>query len=298
MTDLVIAAADVVGESIVFDERRNALIWVDIAGRRIHRLWLMDSRHEVWQTPEFPTSIGLCANGEAIVGLTRRVALWEFGGEFRTLAVPEPDRPDHRLNEGRVAPDGSFWVATMQNNLKEDGSPKQIEGARGTIYRIDSGGAVTRLTADLFGIPNTMAWTTDGGFLIADTVANATYHYDVSDDWRSLSGRLAFGEPFPRGLPDGSCLDAEGFLWTARVAGGACVTRTAPDGSLDRVVDLPCTWPTSCTFGGQGYETLFITSARFTMSAEHLAANPQEGSVFALKPGVAGRLEPRFGMPA
>jgi sugar lactone lactonase YvrE len=296
MTDLLFAAADIVGESIVFDERRNALVWVDIGGRRIHRLWLGGNHHEVWPAPELPTCIGLCANGQAIVGLTQRVALWDFGGDFRTLAIPEPDRPDHRLNEGRVAPDGSFWVGTMQNNLDEDGKPRETEGARGTAYRIDPDGAVTRLTTDLFGIPNTMAWPADGVFLIADTVANATYRYDVSVDARRLSGRRAFGEPFPRGLPDGSCLDSENHLWTARVAGGACVTRTRPDGSLERVVDLPCTWPTSCTFGGPDYETLFITSARFTMSAEHLSANPQEGS--ALKPGVAGRLQQRFRRPA
>ena len=115
-------------------------------------------------------------------------------------------------------------------------------------------------------------------------------------DARDVVGeRLVFLTDFPRGLPDGSCLDAEGHVWNCRVVGGSCVLRIAPDGRPDRVAELPCGWPTSCAFGGAGLDTLFVTSARFTMSAGHLAANPSEGGLFALKPGVRGVPGNRFG---
>ena len=71
---LVFDAGDIVGESAVYDERRDALVWVDIGGKRIHRLWLADRRHEAWPTPDFPTSIGLRTDGGAIVGLRDRVS--------------------------------------------------------------------------------------------------------------------------------------------------------------------------------------------------------------------------------
>ena len=90
-------------------------------------------------------------------------------------------------------------------------------------------------------------------------------------------------------------LDAEGALWNCRVVGGACVIRILPDGTVDRIIDLPCTWPTSCAFGGEDLRTLFITSARFTMSPEHLAANPSEGAPFAVNPGVGGLPPNLFG---
>src|SRR5580658_2601051 len=138
-------AQDIVGESLVYDERRDALIWVDIVGKRIHRLQLCDKSHESWPAPEFPTSIGLRKDGGAIVGLRDRVARWNFGGAFETLAVVEPDLKDNRLNEGRVGPDGAFWVGTMQNNLNPDGSPKEISRKSGAIYRVAPDGRTTQL---------------------------------------------------------------------------------------------------------------------------------------------------------
>ncbi len=291
--ECLIAARDVVGESIVWDDRAGALVWVDIGGRRIHRLEVASGAHRIWPVGYFPTSIGLRQDGGAVVGRTRDVVLWDWEGEGRVLATPEPDWPGNRLNEGKVAPDGSFWVGTMANNLALDGSPVAQAGETGRLYRIAADGAVTQLTEDRFGITNTMVWLDDGRFVTADTVKNAIYAYRV--DGAALVDRAGFGPEVTRGLPDGSCRDAEGGVWTCRVVGGAALTRTMPDGTLDRVVELPCTWPTSCTFGGPGLDTLYVTSARFTMTADHLAANPAEGSVFALRPGVRGVPEHRFG---
>jgi sugar lactone lactonase YvrE len=289
---VVLDAADIVGESAVYDERRDALVWVDIGGKRIHRLFLGERRHEAWRAPDFPTSIGLRADSGAILGLRDCVALWDYGGEFRTLAVVEPDLPDNRLNEGRVGPDGAFWVGTMQNNLQPDGSPKDMTRESGAIYRVCRDGHVSRLTPHEFGIANTMAWTTDGRFVTADTTRNEIYAYDFRDG--ALSNKRVFARPLDRGAPDGSCLDAEGRLWNCRVAGGACVACFQSDGALERLVELPCTWPTSCALGGPDFATLYVTSARFTMTAEHLAAHPEEGALFAIDVGARGRPEHRF----
>jgi sugar lactone lactonase YvrE len=293
--DLVLDCRNIVGESLVWDDRTAQLIWIDIPGRRVFRLDPQSGALQSWETgPEFPTSIGLCSDGGAIVGLTQRVALWDFEGPFRTLAVPEPDGPGHRLNEGRVAPDGSFWVASMQNNLDTEGRPVEISGARGRLWRVAPDGRTRCLSPDRFAIPNTMVWLDDGRFVIGDTVENSLYVHEM-DAQGQLGPRRPFAAPFGRGLPDGSCLDAEGAIWTARVVGGACLTRTLPDGTLDQVVELPCSWPTSCCFGGSDLATLYVTSARFTLSDDHLAAHPREGALWSLRPGVTGRQEHRFG---
>lgn len=295
MAELVLDARCTVGESLVWDDRAGRLVWVDIVRRRIHALDPNSGKHDVWETPGRATSIGLRADGGAIVGMEREIALWDWGGEFRTVCEVEPTLPRNRLNEGVVGPDGCFWVGTMQNNIAEDDTPVDLTEDAGRIYRYKPDGTLTAVSDDRFGITNTFVWPSPARFVTADTTKNALYAYDVDPDSGSLSGRRTLLEGWPRGLPDGSCLDAEGNIWTARVVGGACLTRMTQKGEVIDVVELPCTWPTSCAFGGPELETLYVTSARFTMSEEHLAANPIEGGLFAVTPAVCGRRAHRFG---
>lgn len=290
---LAFAAEDVVGESPVWDDRRACLVWVDIVGRRIHRLDPATGAHEAWPTPARVTSIGLRADGGAIVGLERQIALWDWGGPFRTICEVEPDLPANRLNEGVVGPDGAFWFGTMQNNIAADDSPGAITAATGRLYRLAPDGALAALSDDRFWITNTLVWPSPGRLVTADTMADALYSYGIENG--RLTGRQPFQAGFGRGLPDGSCMDAGGSIWTARVAGGACLTRTAADGRIREVVGLPCSWPTSCAFGGPGLGTLFVTSARFTMGPGHLAEHPQEGGLFAVNVGARGLPAHRFG---
>ena len=78
-----------------------------------------------------------------------------------------------------------------------------------------------------------------------------------------------------------------GYLWNARFAGG-CLIRFAPDGRVDRVVDLPVSNPTCCCFGGPDLKTLYVTSARFGLRAEQIADNPAEGALLAIAVDVPG----------
>jgi sugar lactone lactonase YvrE len=292
---IVLDCQDHTGESAIWDAAGQRLVWVDIGNKRIHRLDPSSGHHETWATPEFVTSIGLRHDGVAIVSLARRIAFWNFGGAFETFAEPENDRPGNRFNEGKVGPDGCFWVGSMQNNLRDDASERDMTGRHGALHRVESNGKFVRLTPYNIGISNTMAWTSDGRFLFGDTLENVIYQYDWISTSNTITNRRTFFAGFPRGLPDGSCLDAEGYLWNCRVVGGACVVRVAPDGKVDRVLELPCSWPTSCTFGGPNLDTLYITSARFTLAPAHLAAHPHEGALLAADVGVRGLGENLFG---
>lgn len=285
--------ACLVGESLVWDERRQKLFWVDIPAKAIHCLDPASREHKVWNTPEIATSIGLRDDGGAIVGLRQTLAFWEFDDRFNEVCKVEPDRPDNRLNEGVVGPDGAYWVGTMQNNINADGSARELEAATGKIYRFRADGTIGALSDDLFGITNTMAWRSNR-FITADTPSNVIYSYDWDARTGKLGDRQIWQSGFDRGLPDGSCLDSEGFLWNCRAARGGCVVRFSPDGKLDRVVELPCSTATSCAFGGPELDTLYVTTARFKMSEEHLRSMPNEGALCSFRPGVRGVVPNRF----
>ena len=286
--EMIYPAANIVGESIVWDAPHSRLVWVDIIGKTIITMEPKTGNFQSWETPDFVTSIGLRCEGGAVVGLIHEICLWDFDDGFRTLAKLESDLPDNRLNEGVVGPDGAFWVGTMQNNIAPDGSPKDMNADTGRLYRCTADGEVSELSDDRFGLTNTFVWPRDGGVITADTGKNEIYRYDYDPDNKCLSNRRVILSGFERGVPDGSTMDAEGYIWNCRVAGGGCLLRFDPEGQIDRVVDLPCSWPTSCTFGGENLDTLYVTSARFTMDEEYLNRNPHEGGLFKLKPGVSG----------
>lgn len=294
--ELVLQACDGVGESAVWDDQRGRLVWVDIIGRRVQAFDPVSREHTIWPLSGRPTSIGLRADGGAILGMERQICLWDWHGDPHPLAEVEPDLPANRLNEGVVGPDGAYWVGTMFNNINDDDSARDIAQTTGKIYRYTVAVGVQRVCDESFGITNTLAFPDRHHLLTADTLANAIYRYDIAADGH-LSERKVLHTGFARGAPDGSCLDSQGRLWTARVAGGACLTCLSPDGQLQAVVDLPCLWPTSCAFGGPDLATLFVTSARFTLSRDHLAANSHEGGLFALNVGARGLPPYRFGDP-
>ena len=90
-----------------------------------------------------------------------------------------------------------------------------------------------------------------------------------------------------KGVPDGSCVDADGFIWNA-VWEGSRVERYAPDGRLDMIIEVPVAKPTCVAFGGVNLDTLFITTSRLGSRQEDLAREPGAGALFAVKPGVRG----------
>lgn len=70
--------------------------------------------------------------------------------------------------------------------------------------------------------------------------------------------------------------------------------RVAPDGTIDRAIDVPVWKPTCCAFGGPGLDTLYITTSRLMSSAEVLEQEPDSGGLFAVKPGICGVIDTPF----
>ena len=92
-------------------------------------------------------------------------------------------------------------------------------------------------------------------------------------------------------------VDDEGMLWVALGRAGA-VHRYRADGTLDGVVEIPTTNPTSVAFGGIEGGDLYITTSWFDCEPDHRSAQPLAGAIFRCRPGVTGRPCPRWaGVP-
>ena len=222
--------------------------------------------------------------------------IWTIGTDRFEPFVRLEDEPEvNWLNEGAVSPDGDFWIGTMQTNLNPDGSMREMDRSSGAIHVVRPGGTTRQVTEHAYGIANTLAWDEERGRLIfGDTLARTFYSVAWPVEEIGLARPTEWAATEHSGYPDGSCMDAEGYLWNARYAGG-CLLRIAPDGSLDRKVILPATNITAYTFGGPGFATLYITTATNQLD-EVALSNPHEGALLALDVGVTGKPDPRFGL--
>ena len=175
----------------------------------------------------------------------------------------------------------------MKNNVLPDGELGEGGPGAGVLYRVAPDGGVTEWRKGL-GIANTLCWSPDGrSFYFADTLANEIYAYDYADgtianERRSLRASIA-------ARPTARRSTARAILWNCRFGGG-CIVRLAPDGAVDRVVEMPVRNITTCTFGGPDLRTLFITTASIVAPPGDRLA----GSLFALDVDVPGVPENRF----
>lgn len=283
----VVPAGDICGEGAIWHPGQNALYWTEINRFLVHRFDAGNQTTRTWIFSEPVTAVNLTKDAEILLlVLGSKVGLWSprTHPDLRTIYNLETS-PGMRFNDARIDPRGSLWVGSMRNNVGLEGEDLKVGFRDGVLYRIDPDGTSSEWKRGL-GISNTMAWSPDRKtFYFGDSTANVIYSCAYDEGSGVITGESTFLAGYSQGLPDGSVIDAEGYLWNVRYGGGRLI-RVTPDGHIDRVVLLPTLNPTTCTFGGPKLSTLYITSAR---SADRLS-----GSVFALDVDVGGLPDNRF----
>ena len=275
------------GEGPCWDAANGMLYFIDIPAPALYRLDPRTRRLDRFEMPSTIGSFGLAADGRAIVALRTGVHFFDFRtGRFEFLVHPEPDLVEtNRLNDGKIGPDGSFWVGSM------DDRPEKQPIA--SLYRVRPDGTSTRMLGELI-VSNGLAWTAD---------AKRMFHSDSRGkfvqtfDFDALTGAISNGRKIRTleegdGRPDGAAADAEGFYWSAGVSAG-CLNRIAPDGTIERKVMLPVAAPTMPCFGGEDLRTLYVTSL-----ATDRTGVRQPGTLIAFRVDVPGAPVGRFGARA
>jgi sugar lactone lactonase YvrE len=272
-----------VGEGPCWDEATGTLLFVDILAPALFRFDPESRKLHRYAMPHAIGSFGLAAGGRAIVALRNGVHLFDFAtGKFDFIVHPEPDMPGNRLNDGKVAPDGRFWVGSM------DDRPEKAPVA--SLYRIDRDGRSTRML-DGLTVSNGLAWRPGGTTMFHSDSRQRfveTFAYDPATGAIADRKTIRMLEEAD-GRPDGAACDAEGFYWSAGVSAG-CLNRIAPDGTIDRKVKLPVAAPTMPCFGGPDGKTLYVTSLETDRTG-----TKQPGTLLSFRVDVAGAAVGRFG---
>ncbi|MCC6792827.1 MAG: SMP-30/gluconolactonase/LRE family protein [Thermomicrobiales bacterium] len=277
------------GEGPAYDDRRDALWWCDILERAVHVFHLHDRRTQTYRFESEVGSIGIAETGRLVVALRHEVGLFDpDSGVFERIAEIEANNPDTRLNDGKVGPDGAFWVGTMDDRNVSRKEPL------GSLYRVDASGRVEKKIDGLM-VSNGLAFSPDGRTMFHSDSRGPwidRWHFDPSTGEISGRRRIAVLDD-ETGRPDGGATDATGAYWSAGVS-AARLNRFSPEGELLEVYPVPVAGPTMPCFGGPGLTRLFVTSLRHGRAPELLERYPLTGITIVADSPVAGSPVSRF----
>jgi L-arabinonolactonase len=278
------------GECVLWCERTGRLLWTDIPAAELWSSSPSSGRSMSWRMPERLCSFALTGSDDRLLlGLASGLAYFSFStGVVKRIVDVESDIPSTRLNDGRCDRQGRF-IFGMFN---QEESPKR---ALGGFYRLNLDLTLERLPIGNAAIANSICFSPDGRRMYYADSATREIRYC---DYNPCSGTVGASHLFvpadaAPGEPDGSCIDADGYLWTTRWGAGQ-VMRFAPDGSLDRVLTLAAPQPSCPAFAGPDLSTLYVTSAWLGMTAGDRASAPLSGALFKAALDVRGLPESRF----
>ncbi len=265
-------------ESPVWDAQRGCLFLVDIEPGLVHRVGL-DGRRDSWDMGDKAPSLGLTESGRLVVALSRSVILFDPDTGAREVLVDSVDLPEtSRLNDGKVGPDGAFWVGSMDGRAERE----PISG----LYRVTATGIDLVIDGGI-KVSNGLAWSSDGRQMFwSDSRGPWIDLLDFDPELGSVSNRRRIRDlDQATGTPDGGACDTEGHYWSAGVSAGV-LNRFAPDGTLVARHAFPAPAPTMPCFCGPDLRQLAVTSHRYGQSPE--VAHPLAGALFLADAPVAG----------
>lgn len=272
----------IVGESPVWHPETQSLYWIDIQRKQIHCFDPANESNETFDLPEIVTSIALRAAGGLVLTLKKHFAIFEPAtSKLEQLGDVERDLPNNRFNDGKCDPQGRFWAGTMD--------AVRWSAPAGTLFRMDADKSITPMQPNVI-CSNGSGWSPDGRTMYyTESFRYTIFVYDFEPGTGAISNRRPFAtiDSNSGSFPDGMTVDAEGFVWS-NIVGLGQVHRYDPHGKLELILQLPVPRATDCTFGGPDLKSLYITTARETMTPDQLSAAPLSGSLFAIDCGVRG----------
>ncbi len=263
---------------------RKLLVWVDISHCLVNLFDPATSQNREITLP-CPVGTAVVTTKDDLLCATRDgyMRLNVDSGEITPLTDPESDLPDNRFNDGKAGPDGRLYAGTMGK-----------KGA-GAFYVLERDAQTFRKLFDGVTCSNGLAWNADHTqFYYIDTPTGRVDRFDFDKESGTLANRRPCIEiPKGHGHPDGMCIDDEGMLWVAMWDGWG-VRRYHPETAEELAfIELPARNVTCPAFGGEGLDTLYITSA--WAPEKDREAQPDSGGVFAVKSGVSGPAPFLFG---
>lgn len=267
------------GEGPIWDSTKKLLYWIDIFNHRVHQFDPPTGEDRFFNVGDVVGAIAPAGKNRLIITRRRHLAFLNTQtGEVNPILEVEANMPNNRINDGKCDPQGRFWFGSMSTIEKPDAN----------LYRYDPDGSLHLMETGLT-ISNGLGWSPDQKtFYLTDSPQQKIYAYDFNLKTGNITNRRIFVDLTHESFyPDGLTIDSQGNIWSA-MWNGWCVIRFNPKGEEILRIKLPVPLVTSCTFGGEDLQTLYITTASVGLSQAEIDKSFHSGDLFALQTDVTG----------
>ena len=277
---------DILGEGPMWNEDDKSLYWVDNIKPSLNRYTPATNVTKIWPMPEQVGSLVFRKNGGIVAAMKSGFSYLDLDRfTFDHIVNPEPDT-DNCLNDGKPDRRGRYWCGTINRDLATP---------NGGLYRLDPDGSCHKMERGIIASNGIAISPDDRTMYYCDSRQDTVWAYDLDIDEGTISNRRVFiSTKGQAGRVDGATVDSEGNYWCALIHDWhiACFD---PKGRMIRRIKMPVRHPTMCTFGGDKYDVMYVTSGTRFLDPTEAAGQPNAGALFAIyNLGASGFAEPRF----
>lgn len=286
--ELEFETKSLLGEGAFWNHKTNELYWVDIEAKTLNIYSPETKANRSIQLPSLVGTVVPYTKSEAVVALLDGIyKVNVLSGELSLLSDIESNMPENRFNDGKCDPRGNLWVGSMHFGQSKPNA---------SVYKINQQGETTKMI-DSVTISNGIVWTKDAKTMYyIDTPTEQIVAYDFDKQTSTISNKRVVVEVSKEhGFPDGMAIDEDDMLWVGMWNGNAVARFNPKNGKLISKISVPAHNVTSCAFGGENLDILYITTSSLDMTEEEQKKYPRAGSIFKIKPGVKGVKSRLFG---
>jgi len=278
-------------EGALWDIDKKVLYGVDIIGKKVFEYSPSKEEINLLDVPEHIGTVVPTKTGELLVALQSGLGIINPKTESFTWKVRFNNNLKIRSNDGKCSPEGRFWFGTM--GYKPNDQQKE-----GSLYRLDPDYSLTTVLDRSVTISNGIVWNKKGDkmfYIDTPTSEVVEYNYD-SEKGTILDRRVVIKAGEIQGYFDGATIDEEDKIWIALWGGGGVGRYDPISGKLIDFVKTPgANQVSSCSFGGNNLDELYITTSREGLRLEDLDQQPMAGAVFKVKLPIRGLPAYKFG---
>ena len=279
--ELLLDTKSSLGEGALWNAKRHELYWIDIENGILYVYQPQKQKNRAIKLGKKVGTVVPTEDGQVLVALQDGIYKLDLETEKLRLLAQRPDNnPKNRFNDGKCDPAGRFWVGTMS---------MEGEQKAGALYLFDNEGKISK-KYDSVTVSNGIVWNIDSTKMYyIDTPTKEVKEFAYNNATGEVSfTKVAVQIPDNAGYPDGMTIDSDGMLWIAMWEGFGVLRFDPNTGAQLLKIELPVARVTSCAFGGENLDTLYITTANVGASEEELKQYPNSGSVFVVKTGHKG----------